>query len=46
MLTQPRSQCFFPNAEQLVGEESQSIALRYEKSLGTRLMPIKTMVRR
>ena len=32
MPTQPRSQCFFPNAEQLIGEESQSIALCYERS--------------
>ena len=27
MPTQPCSQCLFPNAEQLIGEESQSIAL-------------------
>ena len=27
MLTQPRSQCFFLNAERLIGEESRSIAL-------------------
>ena len=34
MPTQPRSQCFFPNAGQLIGEESQSITLRYERSPG------------
>ena len=32
MPTQPRSQCFFPNGERLVGEESRSIALRLERS--------------
>ena len=28
MPTQPRFQCFFPNADRLIGEESQLIALR------------------
>ena len=38
MPTQPCTQCFFPNAERLIGEESP-------EALGTRLMPTKTMVR-
>ena len=34
MPTQTRSQCFFLNAERLIGEESRSIALRQENSTG------------
>ena len=30
----PSSQCFFPNAEQLIGEESRLIALRQERIPG------------
>ena len=29
MLTQPHSQCFFPNAERFIGEESRSIATHF-----------------
>ena len=36
MPTQPCSQYFFPNAERLVGEESQLIALRQERSPGNK----------
>ena len=31
MPTEPGSQCFFPNAEQLIGEEIRPIALRQER---------------
>ena len=34
MLSQPRSQCFFCNVERLIGDESRSIALRWERGAG------------
>ena len=37
MPTQPCSPCFFPNTERLVGEESQSITLRQERSRGNKV---------
>ena len=37
MPTQPCSQCFFPNTEGLVGEESQSITLCQERSPGSKV---------
>ena len=37
MPIQPRSQCFVPKAEPLVGEENQSIALYWERSPGNKV---------
>ena len=37
MPTQPCSQCFFPNSKQLVGEESQSMALHQKRSPGNKV---------
>ena len=45
MPTQPRSQCSFPNAERLVGEEPNQLLCVRKEALGTSLMPTKTVVR-